>query len=135
MSFELLFKVFLTVVVLFFSVVSLKWIWRSQIDIKETGRKLLETPQKSMDWVVTRDPAKIYQDGKEVGDITGKIETKSNVIIFYQICNTSGLNESLPFEYKKEKLKVIRCGGRYDIKGGSPVRTNVLEGVECEKLQ
>lgn len=113
----------------------LKMILKSQIDPKATCSRIVTFLSPPSEIIATRDPMKIYQNGKEVGNITGEVETKGGVIIFRQICNTSELNQKLPFEYKKETIKIIRCDASFDIKGGSPVKTNVLEGVVCEKSQ
>jgi len=140
---ELIIKIFLTVVVIgviFFSVVSLIWLWQSQIDIKETGRQLLNTPKKSMDWVATRDDKKIYQEGKIVGTICGEVTESDNQIIFKEICNTEQLNKSEPIEYKRDKLKIVSIGG---ISGEKNVvsleratsKKSIITDVVCEKIK
>jgi hypothetical protein len=140
MSSELLFKVFLTIVVLFFSIGSLKWIWRSQIDVKETGRKLLETPQKSMDWVVTREPDKIYQNGKVVGDVSGPVEDADEYIKFQELSETSALNQNAFFEYQRYKLKIKQIESitgmkTYVSNEKSYVKRSLLSNVVCEKIK
>ncbi len=140
MSSELLFKVFLTIVVLFFSIGSLKWIWRSQIDVKETGRKLLETPQKSMDWVATREPDKIYQNGKVVGNVSGPVDDSDEYIKFQELSETSALNQNAFFEYQRYKLKIKQIesitGMKIDTSNDkSSVKRSVLSNVVCEKIK
>jgi len=136
MNSELLFKVFLTIVVLYFSIGSLRWIWRSQIDVKETGRKILETPQKSMDWVATRESDKIYQNGKIVGTVFGTVKESDQNTLFSGICDTSLLDENTPFDYQRNTFKIvsrIRIGF-YD--GGDAIgRKNVITDVVCKKIQ
>ncbi len=112
----------------------LRMIWKSQIDPKATCSRIVTFFSPPSEIIATRDPAKIYQNGKDVGNITGEVETKNGITIFHQICNTSQLKQKLPFEYKKETFKIIDCGAEFDIKGGSPIKTNVLEGVTCEKM-
>jgi hypothetical protein len=140
---EFIIKIFLTVaviVIIFFCVISLRWIWRSQIDVKETGRQLLNTPKRSMDWVATRDTTKIYQEGKIVGTICGEVKEFNNQIIFKEICNTEQLNKSEPIEYKRDKLKIVSTGG---ISGGKIVVTterstskkSIISDVVCEKIK
>jgi hypothetical protein len=137
---ELLLKVFLTIIVLYFSIGSLRWIWRSQIDIKETVRKILETPQKSMDWIATREPDKIYQDGKVVGDVSGPVEDTDLYIKFQELSETSALNQNIPFEYQKYKLKIKQIesitGMKIDTSNDkSSVKRSVLSNVVCEKIK
>ena len=137
---ETIFKIFLTVLVLFFSFGSLKWIWHNQIDLKETGRQLLDTPKKSMDWVATRDDKKIYQAGKVVGTICGTVNISGNKIIFSEICDTELLDMKHPFEYKRDKLKIISNSGIYGTKGvaspeGAISRKAVITDMVCEIIK
>lgn len=140
---ELIIKIFLTVVVIgviFFSVVSLIWLWRSQIDVRETGRQLLNTPKKSMDWVATRDDTKIYQEGKIVGTICGEVKESNDQIIFKEICDTEQLNINAPFEYKRDKIKIVKYGGIFGGKKvvtaeGSISKNAFITDVVCEKIK
>ena len=68
MLLEFFFKGVLTVLVFLFAIGSLEWIWKTQIDLKETVKRLvIEAPSKSMDWVATKDPDKVYQGGTNRG--------------------------------------------------------------------
>ena len=135
---EFIFKIFLTGLVIFFCFGSMKWIWFSQIDVKETGRQLLDVPKKSMDWVVTRDDNKIYQEGNIVGSICGEVNELEDKIIFEEISDTEQLNNKYPFEYKRNKLKIVSIGARSGAKNvvtleGSISRKAVITNVICEK--
>jgi len=137
---ESLFKLFLSVLVIFFCLGSLRWIWRSQIDIKETGKRLLKTPQESMGWVVTRDPQKIYQDVKVVGNICDEVKNLDNQIVFVEICDTEQLDTNIPFEYKRRRLKIVRIDKRIGLKSvvtseGAISRKAVITNVVCEKIE
>ena len=129
---QVLFKIIVTILVGFF----LYRLWCWDIDVKKT----LQKPIKKVlltDVIVKRDPMKIYQDGKEVGDVTGEVKTIDNSIIFVQISNTAGLKRDLPFEYQGQKLKITKVGPptglKFDI--GRPTRMDVLPDVECEMVR
>lgn len=113
----------------------LYWTWHSEIDVKETVRRWFTRKPSSADVIATRDPKKIYQDGKEVGDVTGQVTTNDNSVTFQQISNTTELNRNLPFKYKRKTLKIMDSKPETRIKLGSPVRMNVLEDVVCEEVQ
>jgi hypothetical protein len=137
---ETVFKIFLTALVIYFSYGSLKWIWHNQIDVKETGRQFLDAPKKSMDWVATRDDQKIYQEGKVVGAICGAVDISENKIIFKEVCDTELLDMKHPFEYKRDKLKIISYGGIIGIKGiaspdGAISRKAVITDIVCEIIR
>lgn len=137
---EILFKVFLTLIVLFFCFGSIKWIWFNQIDIKETITGILNKPQKSMEWVATRDPTKIYQDGKIVGNISGGINESDSQIVFLELCDTEGLNANNLFEYKRDKLKIKSIGSSIGMMGasgpsGAIAKKAVLMNVVCDRIK
>jgi len=109
--------------------------WHSEIDVKETVRRWFTRKPSGADIIATRDPKKIYQDGKEVGDVTGQVNTIDNSVTFQQVSNTTELNRNLPFEYKEKTLKIVKVGSEIKIKMGSPMRMNVLEDVVCEMVR
>jgi len=109
--------------------------WHSEIDVKETVRRWFTRKPSGADVIVTRDPKKIYQDGKDVGDVTGQIKTIDNSFTFQQVSNTAELNKNLPFEYQGKKLKIVKVGKEIKIKIGTPTRMNVLEDVVCEMVR
>jgi len=135
---ELVFKLFLTALVLFFFIGSLRWIWFSQIDPKETMRLFLSSPAKSPEWVAMRDPSKIYQHGKEVGNLNGAVIPSQDQLIFTEICDTEAFNTTEPFEYKRTTYRVVSIGGRIgmavgaDDQGGLTSRKAVMTDVVCE---
>lgn len=111
------------------------WMWHSEIDVKETVRRWFMRKPSGADALAIRDPKKIYQNGKEVGDVTGEVKTIDNFFTFQQVSNTTELNRNLPFEYKGKTLKIVKVGPDIKIKMGPPMRMNVLEDVICEKVR
>ena len=137
---EFLFKLFLTILVLFFAIGSLRWIWKTQIDPKETVKRLVtEAPSKSMDWVATRDPHRLYQDGQIVANVSGEVEESEAKIIFHELCDTEKLRRHQPIQYKRWNLKIVSIGVISGMKiTVSSNKTNskkaVLKDVICDKI-
>jgi hypothetical protein len=140
---EAVFKIVITGVILciiYFEVIFLRGVWRSQIDPAATVSRIIEALKpKTTEVIATRDPNKIYQDGKVVGDVTGQINERDNIVTFTRILNTSALKTDQPFEYRRLRLKIVRIGtrsgfyvGRNDTETTSG--TDVLTDVVCERL-
>ena len=92
------------------------------------------------DWVTTREPNKIYQDGKAVGDVSGSVESKESTILFTQLSNAGAFNMQAPFEYQRSRLRVVRIDSAIGMKvemtdQGSRTLNGVFEGVLCELLK
>jgi len=141
MVIEIIFKILVTVIYLVISYIFLAWFWTQQIDIKQTIlRPFIKYAQGKNEIFVTRDPSIIYQNGKSVGNISGNVEEINGKLIFSEIYNTSGLDYNLPFDYKRERLKIIKIGsiiGMQTIAAlqGSSVKNNVLKNVVCERIK
>ena len=141
MTIEIVFKIFMTLVLIIVFVYSINWIWTHQIDVKETIFGLFKKEaQKKVEWVATRDENAIYQNGKIVGNVTAKVDETEDKLIFHEICNTSKLNQELPFEYRREKLRIIEIGsiiGQENIvtSSGSEIKYNIIRNVVCEKVK
>lgn len=137
---EFLFKLFLTILVLFFAIGSLRWIWKTQIDTKETMKRLVtEAPSKSMDWVATRDPNKLYQDGQIVANVFGEVEESEAKIIFHELCDTEKLQRNQPIQYKRWNLKIVSIGVISGMKitmssNKANSKKAVLKDVICDKI-
>jgi len=137
---ELVTKISITVLMLLFGVKILYWTWTSQIDLNATIRKLISQEPKIADTLVARDKNKLYQDGLVVADITGVVQINDDTVIFAQIANVSGLDQSQSIEYGRLKLKVTLVQSTIGMKSivsdkGPSVLQNVMEGVTCEKLE
>ena len=108
---QFFYKGIITVVVLIFwfypGYLFLRMIWKSQIDPKATCSRIVTFLSPASEEIATREPDKIYQDGKVVGTVLGKIKETSQDFEFFVIYDTSQLNSNIPIEYKRHKLKII----------------------------
>ncbi len=141
MKMEIGFKILWTLVLIVVFVFSINWIWTHQIDVKKTilgiFKKEVERP---VDWIATRDENTIYQNGEIVGNVTAKVDETEDKLIFHEICDTSKLNQELPFEYRREKLRIIKIGsiiGQKSIvtSSGFEIKYNVMENVVCRRVK
>jgi hypothetical protein len=132
---ETLFKLVLSAVVLSICAFGLRWIWTHQLDFWATVNRATDKVIAAPDWVATRDPKKIYQEGNAVGDVSGSVSQTGETYLFSQLVNTGSLNKEKPFEYQRVKLRVVRIERKIEMKVGGPqLLTGVLEGVECQKI-
>lgn len=139
---EIVFKLGISVVVacvVYYELVFLRGVWRSQIDPAATVTRLAETLKPKADVIATRDPKKIYQDGKPIGDVSGKVTEDGSTVTFERILNTSGLKASEPIEYKRLRLRIVSIAARAGMysnmtDAGTITGTDVLTGVVCERL-
>ena len=140
---ETLLKIGITIVVcllIYYQIVFLKWTWSTQIDPKATFSRLLKKATPDIEVIATRDPNKIYQDGNIVGEITGAIETKGDIIIFKQLSETSKLNRYAPIEHRRDKYQIVKITRSIGMKTvvsntGSEQKSAVLEDIFCKKLK
>jgi len=140
---EILLKIGITLIILvlvYYQLTFLKWTWSSHIDVKATFSRILKQASPSTKVIVTRDPNKIYQNGEHVGNVVGAVKKEKDCFIFNQIIDTSKLNRSIPFEYKREKYQIIKIQKISGLKleasrTGSDVKRNVIEGVICRKVK
>ena len=140
MSLEISFKVAMTILGVIVFIFFLKGVWKGQIDIKETWSRVARKVIPGTDVIAKRYPNKIYQDGKEVGTVSGNVQEKNDTIIFEELCETEELNRDIPFEYQRHKLKIIRintiAGLRIAISNtNSKTKKAVLTNVVCEKIK
>lgn len=137
---ELLTKIVIIIVILFVATKAIYWTWTSHIDPIASIKKVFVSEPKISEVLVTHQPNKLYQNRKEVGDVTGDVNEINGKIIFRQIANCSGLNTSDVLEYQRFKLKIIQVGFVIGMKSqvsltGSKVLQNVMEDVVCEKCK
>ena len=141
MKIEIVFKIIGTLVLIIVFVFSINWIWTHQIDVKETILGLFKKEvERPVDWIATRDENAIYQNGEIVGNVTAKVDETEDKLIFHEICNTSELNQELPFEYGREKLRIIEIGSITGQKiivtsSGSEIKYNIMENVVCQRVK
>jgi hypothetical protein len=140
---ETIFKVAIAAVVvcaIYYQVVLIRTVWRSQIDPQLTVSRLLGKLKPESDIIATRDPGKIYQAGSPVGDVTGRVGQQGSKWVFKQISNTTGLQSAKPFEYQRMTLRIVSIGSRTGMlvnmsDRGTTQATDVLGDVVCEVFQ
>jgi len=132
-------KIVITLFVVLAGAKVLYWTWTSHIDPIATIYKFFKQEPKIADVLVTRDPNKPYQGEGIVADVTGDVEFSNGEVLFKQISNISGLNQSQPIEYRRYNLKILSVGRIIGMKSvvsnkGSSVLKNVMEDVLCVKI-
>jgi hypothetical protein len=137
---ELAFRIFLT---LFFTttwLIALNWVWTKQLDPRATLARAFGSLIGPPEWVATRDPNQIYQDGRAVGEVTGRVQERGSQIWFAQLANTTGFDAGKPFEYRRLTLRIVRVATMTGMKvemtqSGSRTLTGVFEDVLCDVLR
>ena len=129
---EFALKALLSLLVVALAGVILRWVWSNQIDVAATARKASEELVSPPKWVATRDDSKIYQAGREVGNVIGAVGVEGATVTFAMLSNTSLLQPTEPFEYKRYQLKVTHISGKWGTwtTNGVPHQA-VLKGVKC----
>lgn len=133
---ELTFRIILTIVFSGVWLIGLRWVWTNQLDPRATVSRFSEKTLAPPGWVATREPNKLYQSGRAVGDVTGPVDHSDEQVVFVQIVNTTDLDRTKPFEYQRLTLRVLSVGSVFGTKSevsdqGSRVLTAVLENVSC----
>ncbi len=133
-----IFKVIVTLVILIPTVLTVVWLWRTQIDPVQTAKNLFKKKtDPSIGWVATRDDNKLYQNGLPVADITGPIEDKLKEICFKELSNCN-FNKAQVLEYGYKKIRILTIGQRtgiltvMDSEGHTVTKSNVSTDVRCE---
>ena len=133
----------IVVIFVYYECLFLIGVWRSQIDPKATISRLIETLKPKPDIIATREAAKIYQDGKVVGDISGRITEEDAMITFERILNASELKSEQPFEYRRSTLIIVSIGERDGSYSQTEIKESgvttitgkdVLLNVKCKRL-
>lgn len=133
---ELTFRIILTIVFTGVWLIGLRWVWTNQLDPRATVSRFSEKTLAPPDWVATREPNKVYQSGRAVGDVAGPVNQWDDQLTFAQLVNTTGFDRTKPFEYQRLTLRVLSVGSIIGMKSevsdqGSRVLTAVLENVSC----
>ena len=138
MTLENLFKVTLSVVFTAGWLVGVRWVWTHQLDPVATVQRLVGKPFKAPEWVATREPNKIYQNGNVVGEVIGPVQEQDSIIRFEKLANTSALNKGVVFQYQRHDLQIRQIGHAISAESahpGAPLLMNVLDNVVCEKVR
>ena len=139
---ELCIKIVITllfVILVWFQVLFVGKIWKSHIDPMATINKIIKKISPSDDLIAVREENKIYQNGKVVGEVDGKIEIIDGKLGFKELFNVEGLNKDMPFEYQRYKLRIINVAMISGVvskvsANGTNVRNNVWNKVTCTIL-
>jgi hypothetical protein len=137
MTLENLFKVTLSVLFTAVWLVGVRWVWTHQLDPVATVQRLMRKPFKAPEWVATREPNKIYQNGNVVGEVIGPVQEQDSIIRFEKLANTGALNKEVVFQYQRHNLQIRQIGAAYQMQfvpGAAPAIA-VLEKVVCEKVR
>ena len=144
MTLENFFKVGLIVIFTAVWLAAVRWVWTHQLDPVATVQRLMQKPFKAPEWVATREPNKLYQDGTVVGEVTGPVQEEGSIIRFAQLANTGTLKQAVVFQYQRHNLRIRQIGSASGMKtemhvsdSGATSRTltAVLENVVCEKVR
>jgi hypothetical protein len=108
-----------------------------QIDWGKTAQAFFKG---KIGWIAIIDKDAIYQNGQIVGNISGNIQEKDGRSIFSKISNTDLLKRALPFQYRRDKFRIIEIGL---VRGMGVVASSldtknekdVIENVICEKVK
>jgi hypothetical protein len=133
---EFLFKIGITIAIVAPAAGALHWIWTRQIDPTATVGRIFRGAAEP-DWVATRDPMKLYQDGVSVAEVAGGISEEGTRIVFRQLANAASLDTSKLVEWRRLRLRVLRIGSIVGQSvtvgpGGSQVLNNVRGDVDCQ---
>ena len=131
---ELIFKTVITIVIIVF----LSWLWSRQLDMKAIVlgpfKRGIHKPAELLPEI---DQNAIYQNGKIVGRVSGMPEERDESRVFPELYDTAQLDRSQSFEYRREKLKIVKIEG---VSGASllaigGMKQAVMTNVVCEKLK
>jgi hypothetical protein len=132
---ETLTKIVLTVAVVALTAGTLRWIWTHQIDLWATGEKWVRGAVEP-DWIATRDPAKLYQDGRVVADVRGEVERDEHWVMFRRLVNVDGLDHAKVIQHGRSTLRIRRIGSITGmLSTGLEMLRNVWDDVECEVVE
>jgi len=132
---QLLVKVLVTIVFILYvtpAVLILYRVWTRPINLQQM---LCNWFASKSQVIPTRDPKKIYQNGKEAGNITGDVSKTDDFIVFAEVCDTGNLDIENPFEYKDYTLKVTHIDKVTGLKFGDPVKRDVKTVMKCKILR
>ena len=117
--------------ILWFAVFALMTLWRSQIDIGATFSQWM-TPAAPF---VAINPNSIYQNGQEVGNVVGDVLIQENRVTFQRITDTGNLNRDEPFEYQRERLRIVEMGSTATVRiTNQGLLQNDMKDVVCERV-
>lgn len=136
MTLEILTKFLIILVLTVAWGATVRFVWVSHIDPKATIQRFFSETVKPPNWIATRDPTKLYQNDKVVGDVSGEVQDLGDKVLFREISNTGTLDRNAPFEYQRKTLRIrsIRVASGMKV-SPSGSKSNVLEDVMAEVVR
>jgi hypothetical protein len=113
-------------------------VWRAQIDLRQLinpRRVVDQSVRDAVDWIPTRDPDKLYQNGKIVGVVHGVVvDEAKRTISFEKVDRALNLDVNKEFEYQKWRLRHKGEDTVAEIGGLAMEQNRVFGNMVCEIL-
>jgi len=113
-------------------------VWRAQIDLRQliSPRRVVDqSVRDAVDWIPTRDPDKLYQNGKIVGVVHGVVvDEAKRTISFEKVDRALNLDVSKEFEYQKWRVRHKGEDTVAEIGGLAMEQNRVFGNMVCEIL-
>lgn len=111
-------------------------VWRAEIDLRQLinpGRVVDRSISDAVDWIPTRDPDKLYQNGKVVGVVHGVVvDEAKRTISFDKVDRALNLDVSKEFEYQKWRVRHKGEDTVAEIGGLAMEQNRVFGNMVCE---
>lgn len=111
-------------------------VWRAEIDLRQLinpARVVDRSIGDAVDWIPTRDPDKLYQNGKVVGVVHGVVvDEAKRTISFEKVDRALNLDVSKEFEYQKWSVRHKREDTVAEIGGLAMEQNRVFGNMVCE---
>ena len=142
---EIITKLVISAVValaIYYEAIFLIAVWRSQIDARATISRMVNKLKPTTDLIATRDPDKLYSDGKAVATVSGKVIDEQEKVTFELLLDARDLILGQEIEFRRLKLKIIDLGGfagtynrtLFTEAGPKAISgTDARSNVQCEK--
>ncbi len=118
------------------------WLWTHQLNPREMvvhpfSKRFKEVTEVFAELFPTKNPDHIYQNGKPVGRISGEVKEEINgKIIFQEIYDTADLKQDLPFEWKRERFRILSMeSSKSFVLQSDGIKQWVLDRVVCERVR
>ena len=111
-------------------------VWRAEIDLRQliNPRRVVDRSiDDAVDWIPTRDPDKLYQNGKVVGVVHGVVmDEAKRTISFAKVDQALNLDVSKEFEYQKWRVRHMAKDVVSNIGGLAMEQNRVFGNMVCE---
>ena len=134
--FQIIAKVIIISAILLIAGFAALRVWRADIDLGQLinpRRAVDRSASEAVDWLPTRDPTKIYQDGHVVGNVYGaNVNEEAGSIIFKKVDKAVNLDLKKEFEYQKWSVRYKEAGSSAEIGGLAMQANRVFGNMVCE---